>query len=172
MTGGGGLWWYKNVSEKIMTGRGGYGTRMSVKKYDGGGGLWYRMSVKVMTGRGGFGTRMSVKSNDGEGGGLNSARPAVMLQMSLLSCVFLVLYGGSGSYGGIVQSVTPSMPVEFHVCACTAFHFQSTLSQYMFLSCTVWSIHSRCSYSGRLALGSPLEFWELNRNEHLGSIYF
>ncbi len=25
--------------------------------------------------------------------------------------------------GGIVQSVTPSMPVEFHVCACTAFHF-------------------------------------------------
>ncbi len=32
--------------------------------------------------------------------------------------------------GGIVQSVTPSMPVEFHVCACTAFHFQITLSQY------------------------------------------
>ncbi len=27
-------------------------------------------------------------------------------------------------------------------------------------------------YSGRLALGSPLEFWELNRNELLGSIYF
>ncbi len=41
---------------------------------------------------------MSVKSNDGGGGG-NSARPAVMLQISLLSCVFLVLYGGSGSYG-------------------------------------------------------------------------
>ncbi len=33
------------------------------------------------------------------GGGGNSARPAVMLQISLLSCVFLVLYGGSGSYG-------------------------------------------------------------------------
>ncbi len=32
--------------------------------------------------------------------------------------------------GGIVQSVTPSMPVEFHVCACTAFHFQIMLSQY------------------------------------------
>ncbi len=49
-----------------------------------------------MTGEGGgYGTRMSVKSND-EGG---PARPAVMLQMSLLSCVFLVLYGGSGSYG-------------------------------------------------------------------------
>ncbi len=51
-----------------------------------------------MTGEGGYGTRMSVKSNDGGGGG-NSARPAVMLQISLLSCVFLVLYGGSGSYG-------------------------------------------------------------------------
>ncbi len=65
-------------------GGGGYGTRMSVKSNDGGGG--------------GYGTRMSVKSNDGGGGG-NSARPAVMLQISLLSCVFLVLYGGSGSYG-------------------------------------------------------------------------
>ncbi len=32
--------------------------------------------------------------------------------------------------GGIVQSVTPSMPVEFHVCACTAFHFQITLFRY------------------------------------------
>ncbi len=39
---------------------------------------------------------MSVKSNDGEGGG-NSARPAVVLQISLLSVFFLVLYGGSGS---------------------------------------------------------------------------
>ncbi len=39
---------------------------------------------------------MSVKSNDGGGGG-NSARPAVMLQISLLSVFFLVLYGGSGS---------------------------------------------------------------------------
>ncbi len=69
-----------------MTGEGGgYGTRMSVKSNDGG--------------RVGYGTRMSVKSNDEGGGGLNSARPAVMLQMSLLSCVFLVLYGGSGSYG-------------------------------------------------------------------------
>ncbi len=54
---------------------------------------------------------MSVKSNDG-GGGDNSARPAVMLQISLLSCVFLVLYGGS--MGGIVQSVTPSMPGELN----------------------------------------------------------
>ncbi len=49
-----------------------------------------------MTGRGGYGTRMSVKSNDGGGGAI---QPAVMLQISLLSCVFLVLYGGSGSYG-------------------------------------------------------------------------
>ncbi len=37
-------------------GRGGYGTRMSVKSNDGG--------------RGGYGTRMSVKSNDGGRGGL------------------------------------------------------------------------------------------------------
>ncbi len=48
-------------------------------------------------GGGGYGTRISVKVMTGEGG--NSARPAVMLQMSLLSCVFLVLYGSSGSYG-------------------------------------------------------------------------
>ncbi len=66
-------------------GGGGYGTRMSVKSNDGGGGVIVQeCQSKVMT---------------GEGGGLNSARPAVMLQMSLLSCVFLVLYGGSGSYG-------------------------------------------------------------------------
>ncbi len=38
-------------------------------------------------GGGGYGTRMSVKSNDGGGGGGggNSARPAVVLQISLLS---------------------------------------------------------------------------------------
>ncbi len=49
-----------------------------------------------MTGEGeGYGTRMSVNSNDGGGGG-KSARPAVMLQISLLSVFFLVLYGGSG----------------------------------------------------------------------------
>ncbi len=50
---------------------------------DGGGGVMVQE-----WGRGGYGTRMSVKSNDGGGGG-NSARPAVMLQISLLSCVFL-----------------------------------------------------------------------------------
>ncbi len=34
--------------------------------------------------------------------------------------------------GGIVQSVPPSMPGKLNstVCACTAFHFQITLSQY------------------------------------------
>ncbi len=65
-------------------GGGGYGTRMSVKSNDGGGGVMVQeCQWKVMTGE----------------GGLNSARPAVMLQMSLLSCVFFVLYGGFGSYG-------------------------------------------------------------------------
>ncbi len=49
----GGLW-YKKCSVKYERGRGGYGTRMSVKSNDGG--------------RGGYGTRMSVKSNDGGGG--------------------------------------------------------------------------------------------------------
>ncbi len=53
-----------------------------MKSNDGGGGL----------------CKDVMKRRDGGGGG-NSARPAVMLQISLLSCVFLVLYGGSGSYG-------------------------------------------------------------------------
>ncbi len=39
-------------------------------------------------GGGGYGTRMSVNSNDGGGGGGKSARPAVMLQISLLSVFF------------------------------------------------------------------------------------
>ncbi len=53
---------------------------------------------------------MSVKSNDGGGGG-NSARPAVVLQISLLSVFFwYCMEIPDPNLGGIVQSVTPSMP--------------------------------------------------------------
>ncbi len=46
----------------------------------------------------------------GEGGG-NSARPAVMLQISLLSVFFwYCMEVPDPNLGGIVQSVTPSMP--------------------------------------------------------------
>ncbi len=45
----------------------------------------------------------------GEGGG-NSARPAVMLQISLLSVFFWYCMEVPDPMGGIVQSVTPSMP--------------------------------------------------------------
>ncbi len=55
---------------------------------------------------------------------------------------------------------------------CFSFSNYTFSIQRLFLSWTVWSKHTRGSYSGRLALGSSLEFWELNRNEHFGSIYF
>ncbi len=66
--------------------------------------------------------------------------------------------------GGIVQSVTPSMPGKLNsTCVLVLLfifklHFLNTTIVSL---CTVWSIHTRGSYSGRLALGSPLEFWEL-----------
>ena len=57
-------------------------------------------------GGGGYGTRMSVKSNDGGGGG-NSARPAVVLQISLLSVFFwYCMEVPDPNLGGIVQYVT------------------------------------------------------------------
>ncbi len=52
---------------------------------------------------------MSVNSNDGGGRG-KSARPAVMLQISLLSVFFwYCMEVPDTNLGGIVQSVTPSM---------------------------------------------------------------
>ncbi len=110
----------------------------------------------------------------GEGGG-NSARPAVMLQISLLSCVFLYCMEVPDPMGGIVQSVPPSMPGKLNSTCVLVLLFIFKLH---FLNTTIVSLmysveyKYQGSYSGRLALGSPLEFWELNRNEHLGSIYF
>ncbi len=61
-------------------------------------------------GGGDYGTRMSVKSNDGEGGG-NSARPAVVLQISLLSVFFwYCMEVPDPNLGGIVQYVTRRIP--------------------------------------------------------------
>ena len=77
--------------------------------------------------------------------------------------------------GGIVQSVTPSMPGKLNSTCVLVLLFIFKLH---FLNTTIVSLMYSVeytyqgSYSGRLALGSPLEFWELNRNEHLGSIYF
>ncbi len=95
--------------------------------------------------------------------------------MSLFSCVFLVLYGGSGSYGRdrIVQSVTPSMPGKLNsMCVLVLLfifkvHFLNTCFSHVQCGVYIAGVHTV-----GLALGSPLEFWELNRNEHLGSIYF
>ncbi len=85
-----------------MTGEGGYGgTRMSVKSNDGGGGGYgTRMSVKSNDGGGGgYGTRMSVKSNDGGGGGAIQRGQLLCYKYHCCLVFFLVLYGGSGSYG-------------------------------------------------------------------------
>ncbi len=111
----------------------------------------------------------------GEGGG-NSARPAVMLQISLL-CVFFwyCMEVPDPNLGGIVQSVPPSMPGKLNSTCVLVLLFIFKLH---FLNTTIVSLMYSVeytyqgSYSGRLALGSPLEFWELNRNEHFGSIYF
>ncbi len=47
-------------------------------------------------GEGGYGTRMSVKSNDGGEGGQFSEASCCVTNI-IVVCVFLVLYGGSGS---------------------------------------------------------------------------
>ncbi len=71
---------------------------------------------------------MSVKSNDGGGG--NSARPAVVLQISLLSVFFwYCMEVPDPNLGGIVQYVTRKLNSTC-VLVATAFHFQITLSQY------------------------------------------
>ncbi len=55
--------------------------------------------VKSKTGEGrGYGTRMSVKSNDGGGGAQFSEASSYVTNVIVVLC-FLVLYGGSGSYG-------------------------------------------------------------------------
>ncbi len=83
-------------------------------------------------------TRMSVKSNDGGGGGGGGGA----IQRGQLLCYkyhcCLCFFGivcmevPYPNRGGIVQSVTPSMPGKLNsTCVLvTAFHFQITLSQY------------------------------------------
>ncbi len=109
----------------------------------------------------------------GEGGG-NSARPAVMLQISLLSVFFwYCMEVPDPNLGGIVQSVTPSMPGKLNSTCVLVLLF---IFKVHFLN-TCFS-HVQCGVyipgfiQWEAWLGSPLEFWELNRNEHLGSIYF
>ncbi len=89
---------------------------------------------------------MSVKSMTGGWGG-NSARPAVVLQVSLLSVFFwYCMEVPDPNLGGIVQYVTRRIP---RVCLyCFSFSNDTFTIQRLFLSCTVWSIHTRGSYQG------------------------
>ncbi len=64
---------------------------MSVKSNDGG--------------EGGYGTRMSVKSNDGGGGAQFSEASSYVTNVIVVLCMEV-----PDPMGGIVQSVTPSMP--------------------------------------------------------------
>ncbi len=117
---------------------------------------------------------MSVKSNDGGGGG-GSIQRGQLLCYKCHCCLVFFWYCMEvpDPMGGIVQSVTPSMPGKLNsTCVLVLLfifkvHFLNTCFSHV--QC---GVYIGCSYSGRLALGSPLEFWELNRNEHLGSIYF
>ncbi len=113
-----------------------------------GRGYGTRMSVKIMTGEGGgYGTRMLVKSNVGGG---NSAKPAVLLQISLLPVFFwYCMEVPNSNLGVIVQSVTPSMPGKLNSTCVLVLLFIFKLLQQLFLSCKVWSIHTRGSYIGR-----------------------
>ncbi len=77
--------------------------------------------------------------------------------------------------GGIVQSVTPSMPGKLNSTCVLVLLFIFKLH---FLNTTIVSLMYSVEYTYQgfiqweASPGFPLEFWELNRNEHLGSIYF
>ncbi len=117
---------------------------------------------------------MSVKSNDGGGGAIQRGQ---LLCYKYHCCLVIFCYCMEvlDPMGGIVQSVPPSMPGKLNSTCVLVLLFIFKLH---FLNTTIVSLMYSVeytyqgSYSGRLALGSPLEFWELNRNEHLGSIYF
>ncbi len=62
-----------------------------------------------MTGRGGYGTRMSVKSNDGGGGGSIQRGQLLCYKCHCCPVFFWYCMEVPDPMGGIVQSVTPSM---------------------------------------------------------------
>ncbi len=118
---------------------------------------------------------MSVKSNDGEGEGAIQRGQLLCYKYHCCLVFFWYCMEVPDPMGGIVQSVTPSMPGKLNSTCVLVLLFIFKLH---FLNTTIVSLMYSVeytyqgSYSGRLALGSPLECWELNRNEHLGSIYF
>ncbi len=63
-----------------------------------------------MTGEGGYGTRMSVKSNDWGGGGQFSEASCYVTNIIVVLCFFWYCMEVPDPMGGIVQSVPPSMP--------------------------------------------------------------
>ncbi len=90
---------------------------------------------------------MSVKSNDGVGGGggSNSAGPAVMLQLSLLSVFFwYCMEVPDPNLGGIVQSVTPSMPDKLNSTCVLVLLFIFKLH---FLNTTIVSLMDSVEYT-------------------------
>ncbi len=78
--------------------------------------------------------------------------------------------------GGIVQSVTPSMPGKLNSMCVLVLLFIFKLH---FLNTTIVSLMDSVEYTYQGFIQweaspgiPPLEFWELNKNEHFGSIYF
>ncbi len=115
---------------------------------------WY-LGVQLGVGEGGLWHKNVSEKQWRRGEGGNSVRPAIVLQISLLSVFFW--YGmevPDPNLGGIVQYVTRRIP---RVCLyCFSFsNYTFSIQRWLFISWTVWSIHTRGSYSGRLALGSP-----------------
>ncbi len=111
-----------------------------------------------MTGEGGgYGTRMSVKSNDGGRGGYGT-------RMSVKS---------NDGGGGAQFSEASCYVTNVIVVLC---FFGIVWRKVHFLNTCFSHVQCRVYIPGFIQweawLGSPLEFWELNRNEHLGSIYF
>ncbi len=79
------------------------------------------------------------------------------------------------NHGQTVCVVTPSMPGKLNSTCVLVLLFIFKLH---FLNTTIVPLMYSVEYTYQgfiqweATLGSPLELWELNRNEHFGSIYF
>ncbi len=83
--------------------------------------------------------------------------------------------------GGIVQSVTPSMPGKLNsTCVLVLLfifklHFLNTTVIVTLMDSVEYTYQGFIQWEASPGISPPpppLEFWELNRNEHFGSIYF
>ncbi len=116
---------------------------------------------------------MSVKSNDGGGGAAIQRGQLLCYKCHCCLVFFWYCMEVPDPMGGIVQSVTPSMPGKLNSTCVLVLLF---IFKVHFINTCFSHVQCRVYIPGFIQweawLCSPLEFWELNRNEHLGSIYF